>query len=92
MARPKPDPPEVAREDTKGVCDPESDNLYSSSRQKFLEPTDKLPMADMASDKMIQCDENKKRVYDKFYGSSANNMIGSMTQIHNIAKDGVPPL
>jgi hypothetical protein len=105
MARPEPDPPEVAREDTKCVCDPNSDNPYSSSRQKFVEPTDKLPMtamawdkihifADMASKKMIQCvqplrmrkpDENEKRVYDKFYGSSANNM----TQIHNIAKDGV---
>jgi hypothetical protein len=50
--------------------------------------------ADMTSNKMIQGvqpfrmrkpDENEKRVYDKFYGSSANNM----TQIHNIAKDGV---
>jgi hypothetical protein len=50
--------------------------------------------ADMASNKMIQGvqpfrmrkpDENEKRGYDKFYGSSANNM----TQIHNIAKDGV---
>jgi hypothetical protein len=89
MTRPKHDLPEVARNDTKDVCDPESDNLYSSSRQKSLEPTDKLPMADMASDKMIQYVKNEKRVYDMFYGSSATNMIGSMTQIHNIAKDGM---
>jgi hypothetical protein len=108
-ARPEPDPPEAAREDTKGVCDQENDNPYSSSRQKFVEPTDKLPMtatawdkthifADTASNKMIQCvqpfrmrkhDENEKGVYDKFHGSSANNIIGPMTQIHNIAKDGV---
>jgi hypothetical protein len=64
MARPEPDPPEVAREDTKCVCDPNSDNPYSSSRQRFVEPTDKLPMtatawdkinisADMANNKMI---------------------------------------
>jgi hypothetical protein len=48
----------------------------------------------MANNKMIQCvqpfrmrkpDGNEKRVYDKFYGSSANNM----TQINNIAKDRV---
>ena len=89
----EPDPPEVTREDTKCVCDPES------------EPTDKLYMtatawdkihvlADMASNEKIQCvqpfrmrkpNENEKGVCDKFYGSSANNM----TQIHNIAKDGV---
>ena len=37
MARPEPDPPEVAREGTKGECDPESDNPCSSSRQRFVE-------------------------------------------------------
>jgi hypothetical protein len=94
MARPEPDPQEVAREGTKGECDPGS------------EPTDKLYMtatawdkihvfADMASNEMIQCvqpfrmrkpDENEKGVYDKFYGSSTDNMIGPMTQIHNIAE------
>ena len=92
MARPESDPPDVA-----------------SSRQRFVEPTDKLPMtamawdkihifADMASNKMIKCvqpfrmrktDENDKGMYDRFYESSADNMIGPMTQIHNIAKDGV---
>ena len=107
MARPETDPPEVAREGTKDEGDPESDNPCSSSRQRFVEPTDKLPMtatawdkihvfAGMASNKMVQCvkpfrmrkpDENEKGVYDKFYGSSAENMIGPMTQIH--AKDGV---
>ena len=54
--------------------------------------------ADMASNKMIQCvqpfrmrqpDENEKGEYDNFYGSSTNNMIEPMTQIHNIAEDGV---
>jgi HSP90 family molecular chaperone len=54
--------------------------------------------ADMARNKMIQCvqpfrmrkpDENEKGEYDKFYGSSADNLIGPMTQIHNIAEDGV---
>ena len=54
--------------------------------------------ADMASNKMIQCvqpfrmrqpDENEKGEYDNFYGSSTNNMIETMTQIHNIAEDRV---
>jgi hypothetical protein len=48
--------------------------------------------ADMASNKpfrMRKPDENEKGEYDKFYGSSADNMIGPMTQIHNIAEDGV---
>jgi hypothetical protein len=109
MTRPEPDPPEVAREGTKGKCDPESNNPYSSSRQRFVEPIDKLPktatawdkihiFADMDSNKMIQCvqpfrmkkpDENEKGEYDEFYGSSADHMIRSMTEIHNIAEDGV---
>ena len=56
MARPEAVPPE---------CNPESDNPCSSSRQRFVEPTDKLPMtatawdrihifAGMASNKMVQ--------------------------------------
>ena len=109
MARPATDPPEVAREGTKGVCDPESDNPCSSLRHRFVKPTDKQPMtatawdkihifAGMASNKMIQYvksfrmrkpDENEKGEYDKFYGSSTDNMIGPMTQIHNIAEDRV---
>jgi hypothetical protein len=44
MARPETDPPEVAREGTKSECDPESDNPHSSSRQRFVGPTDKLTM------------------------------------------------
>jgi hypothetical protein len=37
---------------TKGECDPESDNHCSSSRQRFVEPPDKLPMTAMACDKI----------------------------------------
>jgi hypothetical protein len=53
-------------DDTKSERDPESDNPYSSSRHRFVEPMDKLPMtatawdkihifAGMASNKMVQC-------------------------------------
>jgi hypothetical protein len=91
MARPETDPPDVAREGTKSESDPESDNPRSSSRQRFVGPTDKIHIfAGMTSTKMVQCikrkpDENEKGVYDKFYGSSANNM----TKIHDFAEDGV---
>jgi hypothetical protein len=52
MARPRADPPEVAREGTKGEYNPESDNHCSSSRRRFAEPTDKLPMTTMACHKI----------------------------------------
>ena len=85
---------------TKGECDPESGNPCSSPRQRFMEPPDKLPMPATATNKMILCvlyvlcvlcvqDENEKGEYDKFYGSTAENMIGPMTQIHNITEDEV---
>jgi hypothetical protein len=65
-----------------------------------MEPPDKLPMPATATNKMILCvlyvlcvlcvqDENEKGEYDKFYGSTADNMIGPMTQIHNIAENRV---
>jgi hypothetical protein len=94
MARPEPDPPEVAREGTKGECDQESEPTH----KLYMTATawDKIHVfADMASNEMIQCvqplrmrkpDENEKGVYDKFYGSSTDIMIGPMTQIHNIAE------
>jgi hypothetical protein len=58
MAKPGTDPPEVAREDTKGEdvtkdeYDPESDNPCSISRRRFMEPPDKLPMTTTACDKI----------------------------------------
>jgi hypothetical protein len=52
MARPGADPPEVAREGTEDEDDQESDNYCSSSKQRVVEPPDKLPMTTMASDKI----------------------------------------
>jgi HSP90 family molecular chaperone len=63
-----------------------------------MEPPDKLHMPDMACGKMVLCaqlfrtrkpDEYKKGEYDKSYGSTTDNMIGPMTQIHNIAENKV---
>ena len=45
-------------------------------------------MPDTAYNKMVLCGYEKGE-YDKFYGSTAVNMIGPMTQIHNIAENGV---
>jgi hypothetical protein len=99
MAIPSTNPPEVAREDTKKrESDPESDNPCSSPKQRFMEPPDKLPKPDTACGKMVLCaqlfrtrkpDEYKKGEYGKFHGSSTDNMIGPMTQIHNIAENEV---
>ena len=66
----------------------------ASSRHRFVEPTDKLPMttmawdkilifADMASNKMIQC------VQPFRMRKSDEDTIGPMTQFHNTAEDGV---
>jgi HSP90 family molecular chaperone len=63
-----------------------------------MEPPDKLPMPDTACDKMVLCaqpfrtrkpNEYEKGEYGKFYGSTADNMIGPMTQIHYIAENKV---
>ena len=84
------------REDTKKIeSDPESEKTCSNPKQRFMEPPDKLPMPDTACGKMVlsaqlfrtrKPDEYK---YGKFHGSSTDNMIGPMTQIHNITENKV---
>jgi hypothetical protein len=104
LARPRTDLPEVAREGakkedvTKGERDPESNKPCSSPRPRFVEPPDKRPMPAMASNKNVlrvqpirtrKPDEIEKGEYDKFYGSTASNMNGPMTQTHFIAEGEV---
>jgi hypothetical protein len=93
MARPRTDPPDVASSRQRFV---EPMDIFADMTAMAW---DKIHIfADMASNKMIQYvqpfrmrkpDENEKGEYDKSNGSSTDTMIGPMTQIHNIAKDGV---
>ena len=94
----KEDVTKTAVRQPKDECDPENNSPCSGIRRRFMEPPDNQPMPTTGNNRNVKCvqpirtenhDGIKKREYDKFYKSTANDKNRPMTQTHIIAEGEV---